>query len=58
VGGVGQTEMHTAEPSVAESSALKFEIAAGKLKSCKSPGVELIQAGLETLLSVIHKLIK
>jgi hypothetical protein len=39
------------------------EIAIGKLKRYKSPGVdrilvELIQAGGETLLSEVHKLIK
>jgi hypothetical protein len=39
-----------------------FEIAVAKLKKCKSPGsdeipAELIQAGGEILLSVIHKLI-
>jgi hypothetical protein len=62
-GGVRQTEMHTAEPFVPESSASVVEVAIGKLKSYKSPGVdqipaELIQAGGETLRSEIHKLIK
>jgi hypothetical protein len=43
-------------------SHLKVEIAIAKLKKCKSPGsdqisVELIQAGGEILLSVIHNLI-
>jgi hypothetical protein len=61
--GVRQTEMHTAEPFVPEPSASEFEVAVGKLKRYKSPGVrqipaELIQAGGETLRSEIHKLIK
>jgi hypothetical protein len=56
-GGVRQTEMHT-QPSASE-----VEVATGKLKRYKSPGVdqipaELIQAGGETLSSEIHKLIK
>jgi hypothetical protein len=55
--------MHTAEPFVPEPSASEFEVATGKLKRYKSPGVdqipvELIQAGGETLRSEIHKLIK
>jgi hypothetical protein len=55
--------MHTAEPFVPDPSASEVEVAIGKLKSCKSPGVdqvlaELIQAGGETLRSEIHKLIK
>jgi hypothetical protein len=55
--------MHTAEPLVPDSSASKVEVAVGKLKRYKSPGVdqiraELIQAGGETLLSEIHMLIK
>jgi hypothetical protein len=62
-GGVRQTEMHTAEPLVPEPSASEVEVAVGKLKRYKSPGVvqvpaELIQAGGETLHSEIHKLIK
>jgi hypothetical protein len=62
-GGVRQTEIHTAEPFLPESSASEVEIAIGKLKSYKSPGLgqipaELIQAGGETLRSEIHKLIK
>jgi hypothetical protein len=61
--GVRQTEIHTAEPFVPESSASEVEVAIGKLNSYKSPAVdqnpaELIQAGGETLRSVIHKLIK
>jgi hypothetical protein len=55
-GGVRQTEMHTAEPSVAEPSASVVEVAVGKLKSYKSSAVyqipaELIQAGWGTLSS-------
>jgi hypothetical protein len=55
--------MHTAEPFVPEPSASEVEVAIGKLKRYKSPGVdqipaELIQAGGETLRSEIHKLIK
>jgi hypothetical protein len=63
VGGVRQSERHTAEPFVREPSVSEVELAIGKLKSYKSPGVaqipaELIQAGGETLCSDIHKLIK
>jgi hypothetical protein len=55
--------MHTAEPFVPEPSASEVEVAVGKLKRYKSPGVdriptELIQAGGETLHLEIHKLIK
>jgi hypothetical protein len=62
-GGVRQTEMHTAEPFVPQPSASEAEVAIGKQKSYKSPGVdqipaELIQAGGETLRSEIHKLTK
>jgi hypothetical protein len=61
--GVRQTEMHTAEPFVPEPGASEVEVAIGKLKRYKSPGVdqipaELIQTGGETLRSEIHKLIK
>jgi hypothetical protein len=53
VGGVRQTEMHTAEPFVPERSASEVEVATGKPKRYTSPGVdqipaELIQAGVET----------
>jgi hypothetical protein len=63
VGGVRQTEMHTAQPFVPEPSASEVEVATGKLKRYKSPGVdqisaELIRAGGETLCLEIHKLIK
>jgi hypothetical protein len=62
-GGVRQTEMHTTEPFVPKPSVSEVEVAVGKLKSYKSPGVdqipaELIQAGRETFRSEIHKLIK
>jgi hypothetical protein len=55
--------MHTAEPFLPEPSASEVEVAVGKLKRYRSPGVdqipaELIQAGGETLRSEIHKLIK
>jgi hypothetical protein len=62
-GGVRQTEMHTAEPFGPEPSASEVEVAVGKLKTYKSPGVdqipaEPIQAGGGTLRSEIHKLVK
>jgi hypothetical protein len=55
--------MHTAEPFVPEPSASEVEVATGKLKRYKSPGVDqitaqLIHAGGETLRSEIHKLIR
>ena len=37
---VGQAQIHTAEPLVPESSASEVELALGKLKSHKSPGVD------------------
>jgi hypothetical protein len=51
-----------AEPLVPRPSRLEVEIAIAKFKKYKSPGsdlipAELIQAGGEILLSVIHKLI-
>jgi hypothetical protein len=62
VSDVRQIEVHTAEPLVPGPSRLEVEIAIVKLKKYKSPGsdqipAELIQAGGEILLSVIHKLI-
>jgi hypothetical protein len=62
-GGVRQTEKHTAEPFVPEPSASQFQVAIGKVKRCKSPGVEqipaeIIQSGGETLRSEIPKFIK
>jgi hypothetical protein len=61
-GGVRQPEMHTAEPFVPQPSDTAVGVAIGKLKKCKSPGVdqipaELIQAGRETLHSRVHKVI-
>jgi hypothetical protein len=55
--------MHTAEPFVPEPSTSENEVAIGKLKRYKYPGVdqipsELIEAGRETLRSEIHKLVK
>jgi hypothetical protein len=63
MGGVRQTEMHTAEPFLPQPSASEAEPAIGKLKSYRSPGAdqipaELIHAGGGTLRSEIHKLIK
>jgi hypothetical protein len=57
-----QIEIHTAEPLVSGSSHLDVEIAIAKLKKYKSSSsdqipAELYQAGGETLVSVIHKLI-
>jgi hypothetical protein len=63
VGGVRQTEIHTAEAFVPEPCTSEVEVAIGKLERYKSPDVdqipaELIQTGVETLHSEIHKLIK
>jgi hypothetical protein len=60
VSDVRRIEVHTAEPIVRGPSRLEVEIA--ELKKYKSPGrdqitAELIQAGGEILLSVIHKFI-
>jgi hypothetical protein len=60
ISGVRQTEMHTAELIVPGPSHLKAENAIAKLKKYKSPGsdqilADLIRAGGETLVSVIHK---
>jgi len=41
---VRQTEIHTAEPIMSESSALEFEIAVYKLKRDKSPSIDQIPA--------------
>jgi hypothetical protein len=58
---IRQIEVHTAEPLVSDLSRLGVEIAIAKLKKYKSPGTdeipeELIQAGGEILLHMIHKL--
>jgi hypothetical protein len=63
VGGVRQTEIHTAVPFVPEPSASEAEVAIGNLKRYKSVGVdqipaELIQAGGKILGSETHNLIK
>jgi hypothetical protein len=62
VSDVRQIEIQTAEQLVPGSSHLEIEISIAKLKKYKSPGndqipAELYQAGCETLVSVIHKLI-
>jgi hypothetical protein len=62
VSNVRKTEVHTAEPLIPGPRPLVAEIAIAKLKRYKSPGsdqipAELIQAGGETLMSEIHKLI-
>ena len=44
VSDVRQTEIHTAEPLVPESSVTEFEMAIGKLKSHRSPGMDQIRA--------------
>jgi hypothetical protein len=63
VGGVRQTEMHTAEPFVPEPSTAEIMVVVGRLSRYKSPGIdqipfELFQAGGETLRSEIRNLIK
>jgi hypothetical protein len=55
-------DIHVAKPLVPEPRLVEVEIAIGKLKRYKSPGIEqvpakLIKAGGETLYSEIHKLI-
>jgi hypothetical protein len=62
VSDVRQIEIHTAELLVPGPSHLEVEISIAQLKKYKSPGsdqvpAKLIQAGGETLVSVIHKLI-
>jgi hypothetical protein len=59
---VRQIEVHTAEPLVTVHCHLEVEIFVAKLKKYKSPGsdqipADLIQAGGETLVSAILKLI-
>jgi len=59
---VGQAEIHTAEPLVPEPSAFEFQLAIGKLKRHRSPGIdeipaELNKAGGGTIYREIHKLI-
>jgi hypothetical protein len=62
VNDVRQIEVHTAETLVPEPSAFEVEMAIGKLRSHKSPGVdqipaELIKAEGRIIRSEIHKLI-
>jgi hypothetical protein len=52
-----QIEVHVAEPLVPGPSHLEMEIAIARLRKYESPAAELIQAGGEILLSVIHRLI-
>jgi hypothetical protein len=59
---LGREKYITAEPLVPGPSHLEVEIVIAKLKKYKSPGTdqiltELIQAGGETLLSAIYKLL-
>jgi hypothetical protein len=59
---VRQIGIHIAEPLLLGPSHINVEIAIAKLKKYKAPGsdpipTEMIQAGGETLVSVIHKLI-
>ena len=59
-----QTQMHTAEPLVAEPSAFEVEMETEKLKRHKSPGMaeipaELIKAGSRTIsLSSVNLFIR
>jgi hypothetical protein len=58
---VRQTEIHTAEPQVPETSAFEFEMAIEGLNRHKSPGIdhipaEAITAGSRKIRSEIHKL--
>jgi hypothetical protein len=57
-----QTEIRTAERLVPEASVIEVEMAIEKLKRHKSPGIdqipaELIEAGVRTIQSEIHKVI-
>ena len=59
---VRQTEMHAAEPLVPEPSAFEVEMAIGKIKRRRLPGIdqipaELIKIGGRTIHFEIHKLI-
>ena len=59
---VRQAEIHTVEPLVPEPIPLEVDLAIGKLKNHKSPGIdeipaELIKAEGRTICSAIHKLI-
>ena len=57
-----QAEIHTVEPLVPEPSAFEVELAIGKLKNHKSPGIdqipaELIKAGGRTICCAILNLL-
>jgi hypothetical protein len=59
---IRQSEVHTAELLVPESSAFEIEMATEKLKRHKSPSTfqipaELIKAGSRTIYSEIHNFI-
>jgi hypothetical protein len=59
---VKQIKIHTTEPLIPCISYLDFDIAITKMNKYKSPGndqisEELNQAGGETLVSLIHKLV-
>ena len=59
---VRQAEINTAEPLVPEPSAAELELAIGKLKSHKSPGIdqipaELFNAGCSKICLEIYELI-
>jgi hypothetical protein len=62
VSNIMQIELHTAEPLLPDPSRLEVENATAKLEMYKSSGscqipAEVIQAGDEILLCVIHKFI-
>jgi hypothetical protein len=58
VNAVKQTEIHTAELLVPESSASEFELTIEKLKSNKSPDTDQIPAQLtKTIRCEFHKLL-
>ena len=44
VNDVGQTEIHTAEPLMPDPSTFEVELAIGKLKNHRSPGIDQIPA--------------
>jgi hypothetical protein len=50
--------MHRAEPFLPQPSASDIEVAIGKLKRYKSPGVDQIPAEVIQVGEEIHKLIK
>jgi hypothetical protein len=59
---VRQTEIHTAESLVPETSAFEVEMAIEKLKRHKSPGIDqipadLTKAGSRKIFSDIHKIL-